>query len=163
MKNSVAQHLHLTLSDAIHDSFYDEKSNHEVIVLKPEQLRPIISILKTELFYDMLMDIASVDLGIEAIERFELIYLLYNTRENKRVCLKTILPDNKFPKIETVSDIFGAANWAEREAFDMMGIVFSGHPNLERLLMWDEFEGHPLRKDYPLDRRQPIPKTKELL
>lgn len=163
MNNSVAQHLHLTLSDAIQDSFYDEKSNHEVIVLKPEQLRPIISILKTELFYDMLMDIVSVDLGIEAIERFELIYLLYNTRENKRVCLKTILPDNKFPKIETVSDIFGAANWAEREAFDMMGIVFSGHPNLERLLMWDEFEGHPLRKDYPLDRRQPIPKTKELL
>jgi NADH/F420H2 dehydrogenase subunit C len=163
MKNSVAKHLNLTLSDAIQESFYDEKSKHEVLVIKPELLRSVISIMKKELFYDMLMDIAAVDRGVEAIERFELIYLFYHSRENTRVCIKTILPDNKFPKIESLYDIFGAANWAEREAFDMMGIVFSGHPNLERLLMWDAFEGHPLRKDYPLDRRQAIPKTKELL
>jgi NADH-quinone oxidoreductase subunit C len=78
------------------------------------------------------------------------VYLLLSLKYNHRVHVKVRVPEDD-AVVDTVTDIWRAANWPEREAFDMYGIRFRGHPNLKRLLMWDEFEDHPLRKDYPLE------------
>ena len=78
--------------------------------------------------------------------RFGVAYMLYSFRKNKRIRLKVLTNDT----IPTVTTVWKTANWHERETFDMMGIQFDGHPNLERILMWDGFNGHPLRKDFPV-------------
>lgn len=144
-----------SLKNAVTESF--RQSGEEVIWVEAPKLREVIAILKNELGFDILLDIIAIDWSVIQQKRFQLDYLFYNTKENQRVHLKVSLLDNKNPEIETVSDLFGSADWAERECFDMMGIRFKNHPNLKRLLMWTEFEGHPLRKDYPLEKRQPIP------
>ncbi len=159
----VAEHLKNTISNVVLDSWYDAKSKQEVICIPADKIRQIVTILKNELFFDMLIDIIAVDWKDRQDNRFELDYLFYNTKENTRVHLKLSISDNAHPTVETISDIHLAADWAERECYDMMGITFEGHRYLQRLLMWDDFEGHALRKDYPLGKRQAIPKTREVL
>lgn len=150
-----------SLKDAVTESF--GQSGEEVIWVEAPRLHEVVAILKNELGFDILLDIIAIDWWVTQQKRFQLDYLFYNTREKLRVHLKLSLLDNKNPEIETVSDLFGSADWAERECFDMMGIRFKNHPNLKRLLMWTEFEGHPLRKDYPLEKRQPIPVLDKIL
>ena len=82
--------------------------------------------------------------------RFEVIYLLLSLKSNERLQVKIRVPEDDM-KVDTITGIWKAADWPEREAFDMFGFKFKGHHNLRRLLMWDEFEDHPLRKDYPLE------------
>jgi len=82
--------------------------------------------------------------------RFEVIYLLLSLKTNERLQVKIRVPEDNMT-VDTVTTIWKAADWPEREAFDMFGFKFKGHHNLRRLLMWDEFEDHPLRKDYPLE------------
>jgi NADH-quinone oxidoreductase subunit C len=82
--------------------------------------------------------------------RFEVIYLLLALKTNERLQVKIRVPEDDMT-VDTVTTIWKAADWPEREAFDMFGFKFRGHHNLRRLLMWDEFEDHPLRKDYPLE------------
>ncbi len=82
--------------------------------------------------------------------RFEVIYLLLSLKTNERLQVKIRVPEDDMV-VDTVTTIWKAADWPEREAFDMFGFKFKGHHNLRRLLMWDEFEDHPLRKDYPLE------------
>ena len=81
--------------------------------------------------------------------RFEVVYCVRSLERNFDVRIKVPVGGEE-PEIDTITDLFLAANWLEREVWDMFGIRFKGHPNLERILMWDGFEGHPLRKDYPL-------------
>lgn len=159
----VSKHFTNTLVGAVIHAFWDEKSTQEVIHSKPETLRQVITILKNELFFTMLIDIVAVDWLKVRERRFELNYLFYNVKENTRVQIKVALTDNDKPSIDSITDLYPAANWAEREVFDLVGIFFNNHPNLKRLLMWKEFVGHPLRKDYPLNFRQPIPTLEELL
>ncbi len=85
--------------------------------------------------------------------RFALCYHLYSVYYMRRLRLKVYLPGDD-PRVPTVTTIFPAANWQEREAFDMMGIVFEGHPDLRRILMPRDWVGYPLRKDYPLGYEQ---------
>ena len=80
--------------------------------------------------------------------RFSVAYTLYSFQKNARVRLR-VWTDDKWP-VPSVTSVWKTANWHERETFDMMGIQFSGHPNLERILMWEGFNGHPLRKDFPI-------------
>ncbi|MBI4341326.1 MAG: NADH-quinone oxidoreductase subunit C [Candidatus Omnitrophica bacterium] len=87
--------------------------------------------------------------------RFEVVYHFYSTAHNHRLRLKAPLPAAD-PVVDSVTGLWAAANWFEREAWDMFGIAFRGHPNLKRLLMYEGFVGHPLRKDYPVNRRQPL-------
>jgi len=88
-------------------------------------------------------------------ERFAVVYHFFSTTHRHR--LRLVVPlDGSGPEVETISDLWAGANWLEREAWDMFGIDFRGHPDLRRLLMYDEFEGHPLRKDYPVKKRQPL-------
>lgn len=158
---NIFDYIKKSLKNAVTESF--RQSGEEVIWVEAPKLHEVVAILKNELDFDILLDIMAIDWWVTQEKRFQLDYLFYNTKEKMRVHLKVSLLDNKNPEIETVSDLFGSANWAERECFDMMGIRFKNHPNLKRLLMWTEFEGHPLRKDYPLEKRQPIPVLDKIL
>ncbi|MEZ4218244.1 MAG: NADH-quinone oxidoreductase subunit C [Myxococcota bacterium] len=111
--------------------------------------------------FAMLADLCAVDyLGMAgdtdaALGRFEVVYHLLAPETLARVRVKARVPADA-PEASSVCAIWPAANWMEREVFDLYGIRFAGHPDLRRLLLYDEFEGHPLRKDYPKTRRQPL-------
>lgn len=109
-----------------------------------------------ELRFDMLSDLTAVDyLPLGRVPRFEVVYQLYSVRLKHRLRLKVGVPEDD-PIVETVSDVWLNADWCEREVWDMYGIRFAGHPNLRRILLYEEFSGHPLRKDYPKQKRQPL-------
>jgi len=113
--------------------------------------------------FDLLLDIAGVDLlKIEHTERFALVYVLYSLPKDLRLRVKVFVPEDDMT-VPSVSEIWQAANWAEREAFDMFGFSFEGHPNLARILTHREFEGHPLRKDYPIMKGQWASGTSDLM
>ena len=111
------------------------------------------------LAFDMLTDLTAVDYlkfpGREDGPRFEVVYHLYSLRLNHRLRVKVRLEEDD-AVVPTAVLLWPIANWLEREVWDMFGIRFDGHPDLRRLLMYEEFEGHPLRKDYPINRRQPL-------
>ena len=117
------------------------------IVAAADAVVPIVEYLKFEADFDYLVDITAVDWPQRA-ERFDIVYILYSFRRNERVRIKTAIPDGYRPATATVVHL--AANWLEREIFDMFGIEFKGHPDLRRILMPDDWNGHPLRKDYPI-------------
>ena len=111
------------------------------------------------LAFDMLVDITAVDYlkypGREDGPRFEVVYHLYSVRANHRLRVKVRVEEDDAVVPSAVS-LWPIANWLEREVWDMFGIRFDGHPDLRRLLLYEEFVGHPLRKDYPINRRQPL-------
>ncbi len=112
-----------------------------------------------DLGLDMLMDLTAVDYlkypGREDGPRFDVVYHLYSVTHNHRVRLKVPVEQDA-PSVPTATALWPIANWLEREVWDMYGIRFDGHPDLRRLLLYEEFVGHPLRKDYPMERRQPL-------
>jgi NADH-quinone oxidoreductase subunit C len=87
--------------------------------------------------------------------RFEMVYHLFSSGHSHRLRVKVPVPAIE-PRVDTLTGLWASANWFEREVWDMFGVTFTGHPDLRRLLMYDGFKGHPLRKDYPVSRRQPI-------
>jgi NADH-quinone oxidoreductase subunit C len=111
------------------------------------------------LAFDVLMDLTAADYlkypGREDGPRFEVVYLLHSLSHNHRIRLK-VRVDEDDAVVPSAVDLWPIANWLEREVWDMFGVRFSGHPDLRRLLMYEEFVGHPLRKDYPINRRQPL-------
>src|SRR5690349_11059468 len=112
-----------------------------------------------ELQYDILMDLCGVDdLLLGRTPRFRCVYHFYSTTKKHRVRVIVPLDDAK-PSVDSLSPLWKAANWAEREAWDMFGIDFVNHPDLRRILTHEEFVGHPLRKDYPADRRHMLSRT----
>ncbi len=118
-----------------------------------------------ELLFSILIDIVSVDYSTYAGwtgERFGVIYQLKSLALGHRVQLSVTAPEDE-PIVPTISKLFGNADWLEREAFDQMGIRFAQHPNLKRLLNHHEFVGHPLRKDYPITRRQALSTNDSLM
>jgi NADH-quinone oxidoreductase subunit C len=128
----------------------------DTAILKPEALARVARFLKQDpqLRFDFLMDLTAVD-HWKRKPRFELVYHLYSRSTNARLRLKAPV-DGSSPEAPSVTPLWPAANWYEREVFDMFGIRFRGHPDLRRILMYEEFQGHPLRKDYPIDKRQPL-------
>ena len=87
--------------------------------------------------------------------RFELVYHLYSTRHHHRLRVKVPLTLSDLA-VDSLAGLWASANWFEREVWDLFGITFRGHPNLKRILMYEGFQGHPLRKDYPIRKRQPL-------
>jgi len=127
----------------------------ETVFIERDALREICSFLMKEPFaFTMLLDLTCVDYAGEN-ERFEMVYHLYSIVNKARLRIKTRL-NEKDLEIESLTPMWKNANWLEREVFDMFGVHFEGHPYLRRLFMYEGFEGHPLRKDYPLRKRQPI-------
>jgi NADH-quinone oxidoreductase subunit C len=126
-------------------SFRDEVS---VVISDSSRVSEVMQFAKDQLKFDMLMDISSVDhMGQEP--RFELVYHIYSFSHHQYLRLKTKIGEEK-AELPTISHIWKGADWHEREIFDMMGIRFKGHPDLRRILMWDEYPYFPLRKEFPL-------------
>jgi NADH-quinone oxidoreductase subunit C len=86
--------------------------------------------------------------------RFEMVYHLYSLAKNHRLRIKARVAEEA-PEVESLCALWASANWMEREVWDLYGLRFPGHPDLRRILLYEEFDGHPLRKDYPKERRQP--------
>src|SRR5215471_3781533 len=116
-------------------------------VVKRDEVISIIEYLKVEANFDYLVDITAVDWP-KRVERFDLIYIVYSFALNERIRIKTTIPDGFRP--ESAVRVHRTANWLEREVFDMFGIEFAGHPDLRRILLPEEWQVHPLRKEYPL-------------
>lgn len=118
------------------------------VTVKKEDIVDICRFLKAEMNYNLLTDLTAVDyLGKEP--RFMVVYNLYSISTKERLRVKAPVAEGDC-SIDTVSCLWNSANWLEREAYDLMGINFVGHPDLRRILMTDDWVGHPLRKDYPL-------------
>jgi len=108
----------------------------------------VCAFAKNELGFDFLANICSVD-NFGSEPRFEVVYELYSVADNHSVRLKVAVSEDA-PEVPTVTGVWSAADWHERETYDLMGIRFSGHPDLRRILMWEGYPYHPLRKDFPL-------------
>jgi len=115
------------------------------LVAKPEAVISILDTLKLELDFDYLVDLTAVDYPKRA-ERFDLIYILYSFARNERIRVKAMIADGYLPA--TAVTVHLTANWLEREVFDMFGIQFAGHPDMRRILLPEEWQGYPLRKEY---------------
>ncbi len=117
------------------------------LVVKPDAVIPVLEFLKLEADFDYLVDVTAVDYPSRA-ERFDLVYILYSFVRNERIRVKTRIPEGFRPA--SAVKVHLTANWLEREVFDMFGIEFDGHPDMRRILLPEEWEGYPLRKDYSI-------------
>lgn len=120
------------------------------IITSPEKVLEIAGLLKSdsELSFEMCRDAIGVD-RFQKKNRFEIIYSLYSLKYKDRLFLKVLL-DSKNPETPSLTPVWTGTNWYEREAYDMVGIIFTDHPDLRRIYMPEEFEYYPLRKDFPL-------------
>lgn len=155
----------------------------DTAIVRKEALLEVLRFLKEtpELSFEFLMDLSAVDylnypagdspglvapspqassLKPQAAPRFSVVYHLYSLTKNQRVRIKVPVQDDD-PSVPSITPLWPIANWLEREVWDMFGITFVGHPDLRRLLTYEEFEGHALRKDYPIRRRQPLVPERE--
>ena len=132
--------------EAVTDAKYDR--GELTLVIQAERILAVCDFLKTSRGYRYLSDVTAVD-WYPAEPRYELIYNLYCHDRKERLRLKCRLGGEN-PEIDSVVPVWGAANWYEREVFDLFGVQFRGHPHLRRILMPDDWQGHPLRKDYPV-------------
>jgi NADH-quinone oxidoreductase subunit C len=151
---SPLQQIVTSLQDRFSGIVDSEFRGQSRIVVPPSECFETLQCLKNEYGFDFLVDLTCVDyLGLrDATDRFGLVYLLANAESGVRLTVRVMLnePDLTVP---SVVPLWEGANWMEREVWDMFGIQFDGHPNLQRILMPEEFTAHPLRKDYPLQGR----------
>ena len=149
--NDILEALLGTLGDRVEVS---ESLGQTVVRVAAAEIVSVITFLKSRGF-NMLIDLTAVDhLGREP--RFDVVYQLYHLDLRAYLRLKVQVGGDE-PSVPSVAHVFAAANWAERECYDMFGVVFRGHPDLKRILMPDGWKGHPLRKDYPLTGLDPLP------
>jgi len=143
------------ISNTLGDQIVSSHSNlgDDTIVVNKENILSVMATLKNEFRFDMLVDLSAVDHLGRQVPRFEMVYHLNSIERNLRLRVKT--PVDEGQQVPSLTALWPIANWLEREVWDMFGIRFEGHPDLKRILMYEEFEGHPLRKDYPINKRQP--------
>jgi NADH-quinone oxidoreductase subunit C len=122
---------------------------HLTLSARGEDFLSVMRFLRDEehLQYTLLSDVTAIDWPPQ-IPRFDLLYILFSVQNEHRLVVHLPLPEGE--PVPSVSAIWHSANWGEREVYDLMGIPFADHPDLRRILTWDSFEGHPLRKDFPL-------------
>ncbi len=133
------------------DFLYDNQVGANVLSVPKESVLPVLRHLKQNGHFDFLMHITAADYPGRQ-RRFDVVYELFSSKNYARLRLKTQVGENE--TIESAVPVWRSANWFERETFDMYGIVFSGHPNLSRILVHHQFVGHPLRKDYDANQQQ---------
>ena len=131
----------------------------EVTITVPrESIVDVCWVLKTKYDFNMLADLCGADRGPEEAPRFEVNYHLFSTKHFNRLRLKVLLSEDE-PNVGTVCTVWKTANWHERETYDLFGVIFDGHPDLRRILLPSDFDGHALRKDYPLRGYEPYSLT----
>ncbi len=127
----------------------------EVTITVPrEAIVDVCWVLKSKHGFDMLVDLCGCDRGVEESPRFEVNYHLFSTKHHNRLRLKVLLTEDEV-NLQTVTTVWKTANWHERETYDLFGIKFDNHPDLRRILLPSDFDGHALRKDYPLRGYEP--------
>ncbi len=158
MSQRVLDRLTKELGDAIvetHAQFGDETA-----VVEPARWKEVATFLRDDrrLAFDHFIDLTAVDYHQRRTPRYEVVLHVRSTERLHRVRLKARVhaEGDANPTIDSLCDVWRGANWFEREVYDMFGVEFIGHPDLRRILMYEEFEGHPLRKDYPTQRTQPL-------
>ena len=136
-----------------------DQQGDPLVYLKRASVLKVMRALKVdpEFQFDILMDLFAIDYlhWEEKALRFEVVYNLYSTTKHHRLFIKVSVPE-KDASVDSLTSVWPAADWYEREAWDMFGVSFKGHPNLKRILMYEEFKGHALRKDYAYNKRQPL-------
>lgn len=154
MSADIIEQVKAKFPAAVEDSH--SRLGDDTIRVKREEWLAVLRFLKEEVGLDLFVDLTAVDyLGREqGLPRFEVVCHLRSMQTGKRIRVKARVPE-KDPTIATLDSLWKGANWFERECHEMYGIVFTGHPDLRPLLLYAEFKGHPLRKDYPIDKRQP--------
>ena len=125
-----------------------------VLMLTPAELLPAVRRLRDEFAFDLFLDVTAVD-WLGQSPRFEVVYHFYSSTHKQRVRLKTRVAEAD-PTVDSLTPLFGSAAFMERECHDMYGIVFHGNADLRPILLYEGFVGHPLRKDYPKQREQPL-------
>lgn len=127
----------------------------QTIIIRKEFLLPVVKFLKEDpqLNFSLLIDLTGVDY-LGRSPRFEVVYNVFSLAHQVRLRVK-VQVEEKEPEVDSLVPLWPIANWYEREVWDMFGVRFKGHPDLKRILMYEGFEGHPLRKDYPITKRQP--------
>jgi NADH-quinone oxidoreductase subunit C len=133
-----------------------EALGETTIIVPREHLGAIAAFLKTwrETRFDFLADLCGVDRGVEEEPRFEVNYHLFSTTKYHRWRLKVLLNEDNV-HVESVTGVWRTANWHERETYDLFGVIFNGHPDLRRILLPEDWQGHSLRKDFPLRGYEP--------
>ena len=126
----------------------------DCIEIPPGELLDTVGHLKWESGFDLLLDVTAVDWPGQS-PRFEVVYHFYSTSTFRRVRLKTRVEEAE-PAVASLITLFGCAHFMERECHDMYGILFRGNPDLRPILLYEGFQGHPLRKDYPIRQEQPL-------
>jgi NADH-quinone oxidoreductase subunit C len=145
---NVIQTIHKKFPESVVNEC-ENKGQREISLAK-SQFYETMRVLQEnpDLPYDLLIDILGIDYTPRT-PRFDLVYVLLSTKDFSRLIVR--LKAEEGEEIPSVSSIWHSADWAEREVYDLMGIPFSDHPDLKRILTWKNFEGHPLRKDFPLE------------
>ena len=128
------------------DPGWVEKSDFMNVWIKPESLIDVCKFLMSD--KDLVMDYLNAITAVDFIDHFDVIYQLTSTVTRKRIVVRSSLYGREELSIDSVTSLWSGANLQEREIWDLMGITFLGHPNMKRLLLWEGFEGHPLRKDF---------------
>jgi len=129
----------------------------QTITVTKESILELFKLLRDDpaLDFKFLMDLTAVDYLNRKDTRFEVVYHFYSLKHNSRLRIKSPVSEDDCT-IDSISALWKTANWYEREVWDLYGIKFNGHPDLRRILLYEEFKGHPLRKDYPINKRQPL-------
>ena len=148
MNSRIVERLNAFSRESIEGT--DEFRGDPTVTVRRADIVRVTTFLRddSELSFDQNIDVIGVDMYRPEF-RFEVVYVLYSIRNKKHLRLKVRL-EEEHPVVPSVTGVWAGANWAEREAYDMVGIKFEGHPDLRRLYMPEEFEYHPLRKDFPL-------------
>jgi NADH-quinone oxidoreductase subunit C len=145
LDNELVQRLKARFGDAIREATLDRKQ--AIVLVAASQLREISRYCRDDEKFDMLADLTAVDWP-KREKRFDVVLNLYSFPKNERLRLKAHAGENE--PVPSVCEVWPVANWLERECYDMFGIVFEGHPDLKRILLPDEWQGYPLRKDYDI-------------
>lgn len=156
MSTFALDQIQAQLPDALIER-YTDRTGDIWGVIKPDQMKAVATLLKG-LGFRLFISMDAIDrlhLPPEEQEpRFEVVYFLKNVERNEHIRLKVRVAEGA--EVQSIRSVYQGANWAERFVWDFYGVAFSGHGDLRRLLMYEEFKGHPLRKDYPLRGRQPL-------
>ena len=147
--------VELHYKDAIIDSH--NFRGDQTITVQKNVLVDLFKFLRDNpaLDFNFLMDLTAVDYLNRKDNRFEVVYHFYSLKHNDRLRVKVPVSEDD-STIDSVSSLWKTANWYEREVWDLYGIKFNDHPDMRRILLYEEFKGHPLRKDYPINKRQPL-------